>query len=79
MVRYRLRAEWTYRFREVLTGFCTGKLPDILMLRMEHIAASGDGTWDTAFEPHRSNYYQILMSKLIVRAMFVAPTSQVSP
>jgi len=50
------------------------KLVCRLMLRMEHIVKSGHGTWASAFEPHRSNYYQVLRSKFIVRAMFVAPS-----
>jgi len=41
---------------------------------MEHTVKSGHGTWASAFEPHRSNYYQVLRSKFIVRAMFVAPS-----
>ncbi len=50
------------------------KLVCRLMLRMEHIVAAGHGSWESAFEPHRSNYYEILREKYIVRQVYVAPS-----
>lgn len=51
------------------------KLVCRLMLRMEHIVAAGHGSWESAFEPHRSNYYEILREKYIVRQVYVAPSN----